>query len=96
MTAPGGHPGWCQMDRDFAAHIGAHTATVGHDVELGSGLSLYVELLQVDGRPAEILLGEHTAEETGNVSLTVDEALQLRDLLNTATALVLREGALGG
>lgn len=69
-----------------------HSADVGEDVVLDSGLRLYLELVQVPGEAPQVILGQHAEDETSTFGMSADEALRLRDLLNAATALVLREG----
>lgn len=86
-----GHPEWCASEHPSTPHV--HSVSVGDDVDLPVDTSLFVELLQVNGQDVHILLGEHHSQETSVRSLTLDHALQLRDRLNTATALALREGA---
>lgn len=72
-----------------------HSATIGEDVELDGGLRLYLELVQVPGEEPRVIFGQHDEEETSTFGMSVDESLRLRDLLNTAAALVLREGVVG-
>jgi hypothetical protein len=88
------HPGWCISGHSKAPRV--HSAGVGALIDLPAETSLYVELLQVDGQDVQVLLGEQHSVETSVRSLTLEQALQLRDNLNTATALALREEAFGG
>lgn len=88
------HPSWCHGDH--APGTFAHTGDIGEiEFEPTGDLVLEVALFKAtDTAPTRIQLIEHTHGDKGVtrvLGLSVDESLQLRDLIIEATTLALQE-----
>jgi hypothetical protein len=91
--APARHPAWCEGMEPLEGHT-AHLAQVGADIELSAEHVMLVDLMQVQGQPTTVGIGNHTPDETSVTRLSLLQAAILRDLLSEALGLVAREAGL--
>lgn len=91
---PDGHPAWC--DRQHTPQWTTHSAQIGADLEVSTGVSYAILLWQTGDEPAEVQLMRHTPDETEVTGFSILEASILRDLLAEGLGLLAREAGLHG